>query len=98
MKVFSLLYVHPSPCLPPQLDQCRASLSVSEDSRDQLRRDALDAERHHSQTQDVAENYRRESAELRRNLSDVGKERDTLNQSNVQLRETLRGAETERIR
>lgn len=88
----------PSRCFTPQLDQCRASLSVSEESRDQLRRDVLDTERRHSQTQDAAENYRRENTELRRNLSDVSKERDTLSQSNVQLRETLRSAETERIR
>jgi len=81
-----------------QLDQCRASLSANEECRDQLRRDVLDSERRLNQTQDAAENNRREGAELRRSLADVTKERDTLGQSNTQLRGTLRSAETERIR
>lgn len=58
----------------------------------------LDVERRHSQSQDAVENYRREGTELRRSLADITKERDTLGQSNGQLRETLRSAETERIR
>lgn len=81
-----------------QLDQCRASLSTAEESRDQLRRDTLDAERRYSQAQDASENYRREVTELRRSLGDVTKERDTISQSNGVLREALRSAETERIR
>lgn len=81
-----------------QLEQCRASLSANEGNRDQLRRDVLDLERRLNQTQDTAENYRREGAELRRSLGDITKERDTLSQSNTQLRETLHGAETRRIR
>lgn len=81
-----------------QLDQCRASLSASEESRDQLRRDMLDIERQHNQSQDTVENYRREVTELRRSLADITKERDTVSRSNSQLRETLRSAETERIR
>lgn len=58
----------------------------------------LEAERRLNQTQDLAEQYRREGTELRRNVVDVTKERDTLSQSNTHLRETLRSAETERIR
>lgn len=58
----------------------------------------LEVERRLNQTQDMAEQYRREGTELRRNLIDVTKERDTLSQSNTLLRETLRSAETERIR
>ena len=58
----------------------------------------LDVERRLNQTQDAAEKQRREVTELRRSLGDVTKERDTLGQSNTQLRETLRIAETERIR
>lgn len=58
----------------------------------------LEIERRLRQTEDTAENYKREGVELRRSLSDVTKEKDTLNLSNTQLRETLRGAETERIR
>lgn len=81
-----------------QLDQCRASHLAHEDSRDQLRRELLDCERRLNQCQDAAENSRREGTELRRNLADVSKERDTLGQSNTQLRVTLRSAETERIR
>ncbi len=81
-----------------QLDQCRASLSANEESRDQLRRDMLDIERRHNQTQEASENYRREVTELRRSVSDVTKERDTISLSNSQLRETLRTVETERIR
>lgn len=81
-----------------QLDQCRASLSANEESRDQLRRDISDIERRHNQIQDAAENYRREVTELQRSLVDVTKERDTMSQSNSQLRESLRSAETEKIR
>lgn len=84
--------------LPSKLDQCRASLSANEESRDQLRRDISDIERRHNQIQDTAENYRREVTELRRNLADVTKERDTMSQSNSHLRESLRSAETEKIR
>lgn len=81
-----------------QLEQCRASLSAAEESRDQLRRDVLETERRLNQTQDLADNYRREGSEVRRSFSDVTKEKDTLSQSNTQLRETLRSAELERIR
>lgn len=55
-------------------------------------------ERRHNQTQDTADNYRREVTELRRGLADLTKERDTVSQSNSQLREALRSAETDRIR
>lgn len=58
----------------------------------------LDIERRHNQSQDTVENYRREVTELRRSLADITKERDTVSRSNSQLRETLRSAETERIR
>lgn len=58
----------------------------------------LDLERRLSQAQDTAESYRREGTELRRSLGDVAAERDTLSQSNQQLRENLQSAETERIR
>lgn len=81
-----------------QLEQCRASLSTAEESRDQLKRDLLETERRLNQTHDSLENYRREGADLRRNLCDVTKERDALGQSNTQLRETLRTAESGRIR
>lgn len=81
-----------------QLEQCRAGLAAAEESRDQLRRDSSESERRLNQTQDSAEGYRREVTELRRNFSDVTKERDALGQSNAYLRETLRSAETERIR
>lgn len=57
-----------------------------------------DLERRHNQTQDTADNYRREVTELRRGLADLTKERDTVSQSNSQLREALRSAETDRIR
>lgn len=63
-----------------------------------MRRDISDIERRHNQIQDTAENYRREVTELRRSLADVTKERDTMSQSNSQLRESLRSAETEKIR
>lgn len=74
------------------------SLSANEENRDQLRRDMLDIERRHSQTQDAVETYRSEVAELRRSLVDVAKEKDAVSQSNGQLRESLRSAEMERIR
>lgn len=57
-----------------------------------------DLERRHNQTQDTADNYRREVTELRRGLADLTKEKDTVSQSNNQLREALRSAETDRIR
>lgn len=50
------------------------------------------------QIRDAGEGHRREGAELRHSLSDVTKERDALSQSNAQLREALRAAESERIR
>uniref|UniRef100_A0A3P9BZZ5 Ciliary rootlet coiled-coil, rootletin n=1 Tax=Maylandia zebra TaxID=106582 RepID=A0A3P9BZZ5_9CICH len=81
-----------------ELEQCRAALAATEESRDQLRRDLLETERRLNQTQDSAESYRREGTELRRGFSDVTKEREALSQSNTYLRETLRSAETERIR
>ncbi|CAB1419092.1 unnamed protein product [Pleuronectes platessa] len=80
-----------------QLHQCRASFAANKESRDQLRRDVMNGKRQPNQTQDAAESHRRESMELQRNLSDVSKERDTLSQSNTQLRESLRSADTERI-
>lgn len=55
-------------------------------------------ERRHNQTLDTADNYRREGTELRRGLADITKEKDTVSQSNSQLREALRSAETDRIR
>lgn len=58
----------------------------------------MDAERHHNQTLDTVETYRREVSELRRSLADVTHERDTLSHSNSLLRETVRTAESERIR
>lgn len=58
----------------------------------------MDAERLHSQTLDTVETYRREVSELRRSLTDATHERDTLSHSNSLLRETLRNAESERIR
>uniref|UniRef100_A0A8C7KRB4 Rootletin-like n=1 Tax=Oncorhynchus kisutch TaxID=8019 RepID=A0A8C7KRB4_ONCKI len=80
-----------------ELEECRASLSASEESRDQVRRDMLEMDRRLNQTRDTGEGYRRDGVELRRTLTDVTKERDTLSLSNTQLRETLRSAETERI-
>ena len=58
----------------------------------------LEMDRRLNQTRDTGEGYRRDGVELRRTLTDVTKERDTLSLSNTQLRETLRSAETERIR
>lgn len=58
----------------------------------------MDGERHHNQTLDAVETYRREVSELRRSLADVTHERDTLSHSNSLLRETVRTAESERIR
>lgn len=58
----------------------------------------LEMDRRLNQTRDTGEGYRRDGVELRRTLTDVTKERDTLSLSNAQLRETLRSAETERIR
>lgn len=81
-----------------QLDQCRASLSANEESRDQLRRDVSDLERRHHQVQDAADGHRREATELRRGLTDVTKERDAVSQSNSQLRDAVRSAESHRIR
>uniref|UniRef100_A0A8C7GH56 Ciliary rootlet coiled-coil, rootletin n=1 Tax=Oncorhynchus kisutch TaxID=8019 RepID=A0A8C7GH56_ONCKI len=80
-----------------ELEECRASLSASEESRDQVRRDMMEIERRLNQTRDTGEGYRRDGVELRRTLGDVTKERDTLSLSNAQLRETLRSADTERI-
>ena len=80
-----------------QLHQFRASFAENEESRDQLRRDVMNGKRQPNQTQDAAENHRKENMELQRNLSEVSKERDTLSQSNTQLRESLRSADTERI-
>lgn len=50
------------------------------------------------QIREAGEGHRRDGAELRRSLCDVSKERDALSQSNAQLREALRAAESERIR
>jgi regulator of replication initiation timing len=58
----------------------------------------MEMERRINQTRDTGEGYRRDGVELRRTLGDVTKERDTLSLSNAQLRETLRSADTERIR
>ena len=58
----------------------------------------LEMERRLNQTRDTGEGYRRDGVELHRTLDDVTKEKDTLGQSNRQLRETLRSAEMERIR
>lgn len=58
----------------------------------------LEMDRRLNQTRDTGEGYRRDGVELRRTLTDVTKERDTLSLSNAQLRETLRSADTERIR
>lgn len=58
----------------------------------------MDGERLHNQTLDTVETYRREVSELRRSLADVTHERDTLSHSNSLLRETVRNAESERIR
>jgi len=81
-----------------QLEQCRASLSTSQESRDQVKRELLETERQFSLSRDAGESLRREGAELRRTLGDITKERDTLSQSNTQLREAVRSAESERIR
>lgn len=58
----------------------------------------MDAERHHNQTLDTVETYRREVSELRRSLSDLAHEREALSRSNSLLRDTVRSAESERIR
>lgn len=58
----------------------------------------MDAERLHNQALDTVETYRREVSELRRGLADATHERDTLSHSNSLLRETVRNAESERIR
>lgn len=50
------------------------------------------------QIRDAEEGHRRDGVELRRSISDVTQEKDALSQSNVQLREALRVAESERIR
>ncbi|TTV75068.1 Rootletin [Bagarius yarrelli] len=80
-----------------ELEECRALLSASEENRDTMRRDLLDTEIRLSQLRDTGEGHRRDTVELRRFLCDVTKEKDALNQSNSQLREALRSAESERI-
>lgn len=91
----NVLFPIPSP---GQLEECRAALSACEESRDVLRREVLESERRLCQTRDSGEGHRRDAVELRRSLGDVTRERDTLSQSNSQLREALRSAESERIR
>ena len=81
-----------------QLEECRAALSANEESRDAVRRELLESERRLCQTRDAGECQRRDAVELRRSLGDVTRERDTLSQSNGQLREALRSAEGQRIR
>ena len=62
-----------------------------------MKKELLETERRLSQSRDTMEGLRREGAELRRSLGDVTKEKDTLSQSNTQLREAVRSAESERI-
>lgn len=69
-----------------------------EESRDTSRRDILELEKRLCQTRDAGEGHRRDGVELRRSLSELTRERDALSQSNGQLREALRAAESERIR
>lgn len=63
-----------------------------------MKRDLLEMDRRLSHSRDTGEGHWRDTVELRRSLGDVTKEKDALNQSNGQLREALKAAESERIR